>query len=212
MLWIVFTVVAAIHIAFLVLSLRLRAGLADWLVRALLLGMIADNVIVAAGAFAFDASWYPAASSARFYAHVILLPPLVLAALDLLNRIGSEWGSSSALRALALVFVVAAIGWGYVTELSGLELQAETVMGHTRYVSTHAAPPLATIATNLVLLVLAGFLWKGGSWPWLSLATIAIFVVNGATAMSDYGVVAGNLAETVFAAGWIASLYRFRVD
>ena len=209
MLWILFVTAAAIHAAILVATLRLRAGVTEWLMRALLLGMITDNLIVAAGAFAIDETWYYGASWVRYLAHVILLPPMAFAALVLLRRAGSAFAATRVAQLGTIFFVAAAISFGFVTEIAGLELAQETVLGHSRMSSTHGGPPLATIATNLVILGFAIGLWRTAGWPWLFAGALFIFLVNGAAATSDWGIVAGNLAEVVFILGWFASARRF---
>jgi hypothetical protein len=210
MLWILFVTAAAIHVAILAATLRLRAGVTEWLLRALLLGLITDNLIVAAGAFAIDESWYYGASWMRYLAHVLLLPPMAFAALVLLQRAGSRFAVSQLARIATIFFVAAAISFGFVTEIAELELVRETVLGHPRMSSTHSGPPLATIATNLVILGLAAMLWRTVRWPWLFAAALFIFLVNGAAATTDWGIIAGNLAEVVFVLGWFASIRRFR--
>ena len=212
MLWTLFFTAAAIHATLLVLSFRFRAGVPEWLVRALLVGLIADNLVLAAGQLYFDESWYQSASWVRYLAHVLLLPPLAFAALTILQRAGVAWAQSGVARASVLFFVVAAIATGFVTEIANLELVRETLFGHDRYASAHAAPPVATIATNLVILGMAVVLWRKAGWPWLFVASLTIFVVNGATATMAWGIVAGNLAEIVFVGGWLATLLHFRVN
>ena len=106
--------------------------------------------------------------------------------------------------------MIAAVAYGIVTELVGLHLIEVNLLGHTRLVSADANPPLATILTNIVVLGFAIAIWRRSGWPWLCIATIFIFVVNGASAGSDYGVLFGNFAEVVFAFGWLAALHRFR--
>ena len=212
MLWILFVTAAAIHVAFLVATLRLRAGLVEWLLRVLLLGLIADNLIIAAGAFAIEAPWYASVSKLRFLAHVLFLPPMALAALMLLRRAGSAFAMAPLALIITIAFVAAAITAGFVTEIVGLELAREDVLGQPRMVSVHGGLPVPTILTNVIVIGLAAALWRIANWPWLFFAALFIFLVNGAAAASDWGIVAGNLAEIVFVAGWIASVRRFRVD
>jgi len=212
MLWILFFAIAAVHSTLLLLSFRLQGGTPEWLLRALLVGLVADNLILSAGHFAIDDAWYFSASWLRFLAHVVLLPPLVYAALVVLQRAGVTWAKTDVARLLCLLFVVGAIAFGFVTELADLELVRETLYGHSRYASAHAAPPIATILTNIVILGMAAALWRVTSWPWLFAAAVTILTINGATATMEWGIVAGNLAEIVFVVGWLATLYRFRAD
>lgn len=212
MLWILFAFFAAAHFSFLALSFRPGGGLVEWLVRLLLLGLIADNLIIAAGAVAIDAPWYYVASEFRYLAHVLLLPPLVIAGIGLLRRAGSAVAARPAVLVAGIVFVAAAIAYGVASEIVGLELVRETLLGNDRYTSAHGGPPLATIATNLVILGIAAALWRIGSFPWLFVAALAILVVNGATAATEWGIVGGNFAELLFVAGWLAACRRFRPD
>lgn len=209
MLSMVFVSAAAVHILILLSTLRLRAGGAEWIVRLLLLGLVADNLILALGGIAFDAPWYYGASWLRYFAHVLLLPPLALAALLLAQRAGLSWSGMPVARWAIGVFVVAAILVGLGTEIVNLELVKETLFGHDRYVSADAMPPIATILTNLVVLVIAGAIWRQAGWTWLFLAALAILLVNGSSAGKEWGIIAGNLAEIVFLVGWVVTLYRF---
>lgn len=209
---ILFATAAVIYAAILVWTLRLKAGVPERLVQLLLIGLMTDNVVLALGPLAYDASWYETLSRVRYIAHVFVLPPLVVAAVGLAARAGVEWGASNMARWTAVLFAASAIAFGVATELVGLELQPETLFGHTRFVSVHASPPLATIMTNLALLVVATMLWRRSGWPWAFAGTLMIFIVNGAAAASDWGIVAGNIAEVGFAASWVATLFRFRAD
>lgn len=208
MLWIVFTIAAVMHLGFLWGTFRLRAGLAEWVLRVLLVGLMTDNLIVAAGAFAIDSGWYEPVSRVRFVAHVVLLPLMVLAGLDLLRRAGRAQSALAGMAAMA--FAAAAILYGIASEIAGLELVRETLAGHPRYVAVHAGPPLATIVTNIVILAMAAVLWRAAAWPWLLVGAMLIFLVNAAMASSDWSIVAGNIAEVAFAGAWLASCLRFR--
>ncbi len=210
MLALLFATAALLHAAMFALSFRLKAGLPEWLVRLLFVGLMLDNTILALGAFAIDQPWYYDLSLVRYVAHVLILPPLVTAASGTLVRAGVEWAAMKSVQAAIWLFVLGAISFGYATELSGLQLVQETLFGHTRYVSAHASPPLATILTNLVLLTIAAILWKRAGWRWAFAGSLLIFVVNGASAGSDWGIVAGNIAEILFVASWLATLFRFR--
>ncbi|MGI9225908.1 MAG: hypothetical protein ACR2QX_15595 [Woeseiaceae bacterium] len=207
-----FALAATAHVAFLLLTMRIRAGGAEWIVRLLLLGLIADNVILALSALAFEQSWYHGASWLRYIAHVLLLPPLAYAALLLAQRAGIEWATQSPARWACIAFVVVAILFGLGTEIADLQLVQASLFGHDRYVSADAMPPIATILTNVVILVLSAAVWRKVGWPWLFLPALTILLVNGAAAGQDWGIIAGNLAEIVFLAGWVASLRHLQPE
>jgi len=206
-----FAAAALAHAGLLVLACRGSNKLADWIVRALLLGLSYDNTVLALSDVALDKSWYYGASWFRYVAHVLVLPPLVVAALRIGGRAGIEWSNSRAASMIGLVFVVAACAFGFVAEIAGLELVRETLGEHVRYVSADATPPLATVVTNVVVLVLSLLLWKEARWPWLFAAALLIFLVNGSMAGNPWSIVAGNTAEVLFALVWVLALMRFKV-
>jgi hypothetical protein len=206
-----FAAVAAIHALLLLSTLRFRADTAEWLVRTLLLALIYDNVVLALSAREFDQAWYYNASWLRYGLHVVVLPPLVIAALQLAARAGVAWANRAPALIAACLFAAVGLAVGAITELVGLELVREVAFGHERLASADSMPPLATILTNIVVLVIAAFIWRASGWPWLFFAAITIFLVNGALAGSTWSIIGGNLAEVVFATGWVATLWRFRL-
>jgi len=209
MLQILFIVAALVHLGLLIAAFQLRSGVPEWLLRLLLLGMLADNTIVALSTVGMGDTWYQAANAMRYLAHVLLLPPLVVAALYVARRAGLGWAHGRTALLMAGIFVVAAIDVGIVTEIAGLQLVPETLYGFERLVSAHGTIPLATIATNVLILAIGAAIWRQSGWPWLFAACLLILLVNGATATKPWGIVSGNLTEIVFALGWLLTLRRF---
>ncbi|MGI9233521.1 MAG: hypothetical protein ACR2RD_07825 [Woeseiaceae bacterium] len=212
MLSLFFAAATAVHVLMLLITLRLRAGAAEWIVRIMVLGLIWDNTILAISPIAFEESWYRGASWLRYFVHVVFLPPLAFAALVVARRAGVKWAARNAAIWSCLLFVAAAVVFGLVTEIIDLALVRETLFGHDRYVSADASPPLATIAVNLLVLFLSAAIWRKAAWPWLLAASVFILLVNGLSVGNDWSILAGNLAEIVFLAGWVVSLYRFRAS
>lgn len=208
-LGIFFAALAVLYVAMFIVCLRGQKTPAVWLVMLLLIGLCYDNCVLALSGQAFAADWYYGASWLRYLLHVFVLPPLVLAALWLSQGAGVAWAQTRVAALIGATFVVAAVTFGLVTEVAGLELVPEVLADHTRYVSAHASPPFATIATNLVLLIVTAALWRRSGWPWLFAATLTIFIANGATAGSEWGLVVGNSAELLFAAAWVLTARRF---
>lgn len=208
-LTVLFALLAAAHFSLMLATSRALNNAETWIVRALLLGLCFDNTVLALGVSSNNETWYYGASEIRYAMHVFVLPPLVLAALRLAGRAGIAGLESRYALLTGLTFAVAAIAFGFVTELANLELIRESLGDHVRLVSADAMLPLATIVTNLVLLVLTAYLWRRSGWPWLFAATLSIFLINGGLAGSEWGIVAGNLAEVVFALAWVAALLHF---
>jgi hypothetical protein len=212
MLQIYFSAVAVLYTGLLFATFRRAAGVPEWLLRLLLLGLITDNVVLGLSPIGMGQDWYYTANIMRYLAHVLALPPLVVAALYVARRADVAWAHGLTTLLMAGIFVIAAIDVGIVTEIAGLRLVPETLAGHERLISAHASPPLATIATNIVLIVTGAAIWRVSGWPWLFAATLFILLVNGATAALPWGIVAGNMAEIVFVAGWLLTLQRFPAE
>jgi hypothetical protein len=205
-----FAALAMAHALLLFFACRAGNGVAEWIVRALLAGLLYDNTVLALANSAIDAPWFYSASWMRYFLHVFVLPPLVVAALQLLGRAGVKWSGNRSALLFGAVFAVAGCGFGFATEIAGLELVQASLGEHVRFVSADAMPPLATIVSNVIVLVLAAILWKKSGWPWLFAATVTILLVNGSLAGNVWGIVAGNFAEVLFALAWVLSLIRFR--
>jgi hypothetical protein len=207
-----FLIAAIIHLALLLSTLSLRPGIAEWIVRALLLGLLIDNITLALSIVGLGESWYVLANQLRYAAHAILLPLLLVAGVLLARRAGVLWTLGR--KAVTIASVLAAIGilFGLASEVYGLTLVPETLFGHTRLVSNSGLPPIATILTNLLLLPVGLATWRCSGWPWLFVVTLLILLINGATGALDWGIISGNTMEIVFAIGWIATLRRFPVE
>ena len=208
-LTLLFALAATVHLALLISTARLRAGLAEWIVRALLLGLLVDNISLALSPVGLGSDWYVAANYLRYIAHAVVLPLLLVAGVLLARRAGVRWLEGSGVLLAAGVLAVIGILFGLATEVFGLMLVPETLFGHTRLVSSSNLPPVATILTNILLLPVGVAIWRSSAWPWLFAVTLLILLVNGATAARDWGVISGNLVEIVFALGWLATLRRF---
>ena len=206
---IVFALAAAAHLYMLFRVLRLRLGAPEVIVAFLFTALAFDNLVLLFGDLVLGTGSFEIASWARYGAHVAVLPFLVQAARMVAVRANVVSAGNALVNVAAWVAVAAGIAWGIATELVGLVLVEAELLGHVRLVSADAHPPLATILTNIIVLGFAIAIWRRSGWPWLFAAALFIFLVNGASATSEYGLLAGNLAEVVFAFGWLATLRRF---
>lgn len=209
MLTAVFLAAALVHAGLLAALLRRQLGLAEALVGLLLCGLLVDNLALAVSGAGLDAGYERILASLRYQMHALALPPLLVAAVCVAQRAGVGFLSGARAMQVAVVLSIAGIAWGFATEIYGMEFVPETLLGHTRLVSADGAPPLATILTNALLLIVAAAVWRRAKWPWLFAAALFIFAVNGATAAKEWSIVASNLAEVVFAVAWVATLRRF---
>jgi len=196
----------AVHCILLVLTFQMQdTSPRIWLVRALLVGMIYDNALLALGPWVINSAWYPMANYPRFMLHVVFLPFLTLFAWSAMKKTGVRIAAIRSGLIACWVWVVIAISWGLWHEVFMLELGPKTAFGHTRLTNMSPIPPLATIATNIIVLPMAAAVWRRAGWPWFFLGALFIFLVMGAVGSRPWGFVLGNGAEVVFVISLIAT-------
>ncbi len=191
---------AAIQAGLLAYSFRWNSHqpLRQWLLRAMLLGMIYDNSMVSIGPWAIESTWYELASYPRFFLHASVLPFLTLFTLSILVDAKVQFANNTLFRGFMFLFTTCALAYGIWHDVIVIELEAVTSLGHERFSSVSKVPPLATIATNILMLPLAVVIWRKAQWPWLFAGAIFIFLVNGATGPTEIGFLAGNFGEVIF--------------
>ena len=204
-----FAVAAIGYLAFLLILARAKLGTAEIIICLLLVSLTMDNLILLLGGTALESDTWHRLSWLRYAVHVLVLPLLMQAARLLAIRAGVAWAGKRFVTVGTWGLVAGAVLFGVWTELVGLKLVEAELMDHVRLVSADASPPIATIFTNVIVLIFGAAVWHKSRWPWLFLAALFIFAVNGATATSDYGLLFGNAAELVFALGWLLTLRRF---
>ena len=207
MLTMVFALLALAQGGLLLASWRIDArGFPLIYLRLLLLALALDNAILALAPALWESHSYVLMSTLRFWMHALLLPLLLVFAATLLAP------SVARVKAQQLVFAAwllaaAAITYGYVFDLANLELVVADV--YPRLVATDSQPPFATIFVNMLILPVGVWLWRRRGWPWLFAGALTIFLVNGASAGSEWGFIAGNCVELLFASSLLATLWRF---
>jgi len=207
-----FCFAALAHTSMLALSLARPAGLAEWVLRLLFVGLITDNLTLAFSSVGLGSDWYELANVARYAAHAVFLPLLMLAGVDIAERARCSWANRRETWTIAVVLALTGIAYGLMTEVIGINFVIAEFAGHERLVSAAHLPPFATITSNLLLLATGAAIWHRADWPWLFFATLVVFLVNGATAGKSWGIVAGNSAEIIFVLGWIVTLRHFPVE
>jgi hypothetical protein len=196
----VLLVFATIQCALLAYSFgwQSHAPLRLWLLRAILFGMVCDNITQAIGPWGVGTDWYVIANYPRFFFHATLLPLLTLFTLSILVDAKISFANNTFFRGCMFLFTACALAYGIFHDVITLELEAVSSLGHPKLSSVSKLPPIATILTNILMLPLAIVIWRKAKWPWLFAGSIFIFVLNGATGPLPWGFLAGNFGEVVF--------------
>lgn len=209
MLHYLFVATTLFHCAALAYVLSRPRALSERLVALLLVGLIIDNATLASSAIGIGALWYEWANVARYTAHAVFIPLLLIAALDISRRAQLRWTQPSWVWVAAIGLSITGVAYGLVSEVIGIKFEIAEMFGHSRLVSADTLPPFATIITNFLIIGIGATLWRQRSWAWLCLGAAAVFFVNAATATKPWGLIAGNLAELTFVLGWLVTLRRY---
>jgi hypothetical protein len=189
-----------IHLTFLAWSFTFtdRPSLRLWFLRVMLFGMAYDNLILALGNIGVGMDWYIAANYPRYILHAAVLPFLTLFSLSAMQICEVPLARKQGFIQFCWAFTAVAWMYGVWHEVLLQELVPVEVMDHLRLVSASKMPPLATIATNILILPMAFMLWRRTGWYLFFAGTLFIFLLNGSTGSQPWGFIAGNGAEVIF--------------
>ncbi|ERN40571.1 hypothetical protein KR51_00031190 [Rubidibacter lacunae KORDI 51-2] len=199
--------VSTIFAAYLLLQLGLftwsfsicgPASFRLWFLRIMFAGIAYDNLMLVLGPTCIGRNWYLLASYPRYVLHAAILPFITLFVLSVMQVTGVGLGDKPPFILFCLVFTCIALVYGMWHEVLRLELAPEDTLDHPRLARTSKTPPLATIATNFLILPLAVMIWhQSGRWL-LFAGSLFIFLVNSVSAEKNWGYIARNGAEVIF--------------
>jgi hypothetical protein len=164
-------------------------------------GIIYDNLIIGFGSFIGEGELLKGLNTPRFVIHAIFTPMLMIFAIGVARRVGVGWAQTKTAHILICAFTTAMIGLGVYHEIIQLVLTAKAEDGTLRYVNSAAqGPPIPAVATILVVMVIAVFVWIKTKKPWYFLGTLLMFML---APMAAKFVWAGNLGEIFMNLGGI---------
>lgn len=143
-----------------------------------LLGLIYDNGIIAAGKFVGEGTVLENLNLWRFWSHALLTPTLVLFSWGTLNHAGVTWARKKAVFYGAIAYTLLLIIIEIALETWSLELAAEQQYGVLRYVAAEPAsgPPIMILLVTVVLLVAGAVLWKKTGWKWMLIGAVVMTI------------------------------------
>ncbi|WND03544.1 hypothetical protein QGN29_04050 [Temperatibacter marinus] len=191
-----FLTFAILYLILLIQSFRfLPSSARVWFLRALMISLMYDNMVVGLGTQLQEAGTLPFFSYGRVCLHATVLPFLSFFTFSTLKTYKTE---STVLMPLGLLLTGAALYYGVTHEIMGLTMDTKTVLGITRMVDNSGIPPIATIATNFITIGAAVMIWRAAGSKFLLYGAGFIFIINGATATLEWGFAAGACAEVIF--------------
>lgn len=175
-----------------------------WLLRLLSAGVLLDNTTLLLSPQLLGTDLYMFLNRVRFAAHGLVLPFLTLFGLSILKESDIKLASNKIFIALCAIVTLGSLYFGITHDVFNLQLGEKVGMGYTRLADVGGSlPPIGTIVTNLLVMIMGIVLWRKAGWKWLFFGSLFIFVLNAATGAKEFGFMVGNAAEVVF----VLSLY-----
>ena len=164
----------------------------------LLFGLVYDNVLLSLGNILVGTDMFHIASLPRFILHACVLPFLALFSLSTMQFVNVPLSRNKVIVIPTYAFTALALLYGVFHELPGLELGAVEDYGLWRMTNMNGGPPLATIAVNIVAIIMGAFVWRVRGVAWLFVGALFAFVLNTLAAPHAWSFVASNMVEVVF--------------
>lgn len=199
-----FSLFAIAYLVLFVLALQLVRKRRIWsaaLLLSVIVGLIYDNGIIAAGRSIGEGSFLEGLNAARFWLHAFFTPLLVLYAWMALKQAGISWAKTAWFQWAAILMTVALVLFELFTEVLGLSLEPRWEYGKLSYTSAELAsgPPLMVLVVSLVLLAASIVIWRKQGWIWFFVGSLVMIVGSAVQLPVESGAVT-NLFELVLLA------------
>jgi uncharacterized membrane protein len=166
-----------------------------------ILGIIYDNSIIGFGSFVGEGELLKGLNAPRFVIHALFTPCIMIFAFGVARRVGIGWAQSKIAHTLICVFTTLMIALGVYHEIIQLALVPKAEGGTLRYVNSAAkGAPIPAIATIIVVMIIAVFVWIKTKKPWYFLGTLLMFLL---APLAPKFLWAGNLGEIFMNLGGI---------
>lgn len=202
-----YTIFTIAHILLLIWGVRLwrqSGSIRLFLVLLPIIGLLYDNAIIALGSLLGPSELLQTLNMGRFLLHAIITPMLIMAALDMARRAGVGWAANRVVYALFGVFTIVLILFG-LTEMPKMVFEPVVYGGTLRYVDTAVAgPPIPSIITIILIMVIGIFIWRKQKWPWLFIGALLMFI-GSAMPPSVVGPAVGSGTEVILLTSLLAT-------
>lgn len=204
LIYIIYTIA---HILLLIWGVRLwrqSGSIRLFLVLLPIIGLLYDNAIIALGSLLGPSELLQTLNMGRFLLHAIITPMLIMAALDMARRAGVGWAANRVVYALFGLFTVVLILFG-LSEMPRMVFEPVVYGSTLRYVDTAVAgPPIPSIITIILIMIIGIFIWRQQQWPWLFIGALLNFI-GSAMPPSVVGPAVGSGAEVILLTSLLAT-------
>ncbi|MDN4494377.1 phospholipid phosphatase [Ureibacillus aquaedulcis] len=139
-----------------------------------IIGLIYDNFIIAAGRFIGEGQLLEGLNYARFWLHALFTPTLVLFAFGICSKLGLPWAKKTFWKVIFGLITLALILYELFTSAIGLNLRTRKENGLLSYESVESAGPIMVILVTVVLVIVGIILLKNFHFPWLLIGTLVM--------------------------------------
>lgn len=172
-----------------------------------IIGLIYDNAVIALGRFMGESDALYLLNQGRYLLHVIITPMLIAASVALADQAGVGWTKKRMAHALFGLLTLALILAGLASFVR-FEYAPEWFGNTLRYVETAVSgPPIPSIITIIVIMIIGIFIWRKISWPWLFAGGLIMFI-GSAIPPSVVGPIVGSGSEVILLASLLATAQK----
>jgi hypothetical protein len=165
------------------------------------IGLLWENGVIASGRFIGAGPLLQTLNMGRYCLHFSLVPFMAWPMLEQIRLTGQSWAGTKTIRALVALIIIGLIGLGFGVGAPGLFARLEPVSldGVLRYTAPNSASAIIAIVIMSIALLSGLVLWIKNRWPWLFLASLLAFLVEGGLRNFELlNLIAGNGAEVLF--------------
>jgi len=199
-IYLVLMVIQAVFLGFALRHYQKTRALYDLLPVIVITGLVYDNAVIALGGFVGAGDALKVLNVPRFVIHGLATPLLMIWGFGVARRVGLGWAQSRRNHAILCTAASLMIALGLYSDVIRLDLQLKVEQGITRYVNIGGikGPPIASIVTIIVLIVIGVGIWRRGKSRGLAIGSSVMFIgAMAGTALLGLG----NAAEIAMSAG-----------
>lgn len=173
-----------------------------------ILGLIYDNGILAAGHLIGAGSTLKLLNYARFWIHALFTPLLVLYSWHTLKQADIDWAKTGKLKWAASLLTAGLIVLELITEVFSLVLKEKWEYGALSYLNAEAqsGPPIMVLIVSAVLLAASIVFWRKQGWVWF-FAGAVLMIIGSAIDFPIESAAAVNAFEWILLLSLTATAY-----
>ena len=205
-----------IHVCFGLVQLALTIiAVRHWLIHrssyglipiAVIGALVYDNLAIASGSLLGEGAALQAVNVPRYVFHALLTPMLIIFACGVARQADVGWSQTKGVHAAFCTLATVLIGYGAFTDILNLQLEPARFQDTLRYSNEFSllkGPPLPSLISMAVLVVVGVAVWVKARWPWLSAGALIMLLLAGA---GSRAITLANLGEVFLSLALVVTL------